>query len=82
MFTGLLQIFRFSGIFITMTVQDLEKEVSKLSPDELSQLRQWFEEYDAWKWDNQIQDDATNGTLDSLANESLRDFDSGKCSML
>ena len=65
-----------------MTVQDLEKEISRLTPDELTQFRHWFEDFDAQRWDNQIQADVENGKLDSLADQALKDFDSGKCSKL
>lgn len=65
-----------------MTVKDLEREVSKLSPNELTQFRHWFEDFDALKWDDQIQADVGSGKLDSLADQALKDFDSGKCSEL
>ena len=70
------------GYFYSMTVKDLEREVSRLPPDQLTQFRHWFEDFDARKWDDQILADVDSGKLDSLADQALKDFDSGKCSKL
>ena len=50
-----------------MVVKELKKEILKLSQDELSQFRHWFQDFDAKQWDDQIKNDALNGRLDSLA---------------
>jgi hypothetical protein len=65
-----------------MTAKDLEQEVAKLPPGELSEFRHWFETFDTQQWDDQIRCDAENGKLNSLADQALDDFDDGRCSKL
>jgi hypothetical protein len=61
-----------------MTVEDIEKAVAKLAPDELAKFRAWFEEFDAARFDAKIERDAKSGKLDRLANEALREFREGR----
>lgn len=63
-------------------VEVIEKEVSQLSLSELSVFREWFFEFDAKAWDNQIASDAESGKLDNLAASALKDFQSGKSTAL
>ena len=63
-------------------VEELETEVSRLSPDELSRFRVWFAGFDAALWDKQIELDAKSGKLDHLAEKAIQDFDSEKCKEL
>ena len=55
-----------------MTLPELEKTISALQPDDLSKFRAWFLEFDAKRWDEQIERDAAAGRLDALADEALR----------
>ena len=59
------------------TVEDLEKAVAKLSPDELARFRAWFETFDADRFDRKIERDAKAGKLDQLADEALAEFREG-----
>jgi hypothetical protein len=59
-------------------VEALENSVAKLSPDELSQFRRWFAEFDAAAWDAQIEADAAAGKLDALAAEAIAEYNAGK----
>jgi hypothetical protein len=61
-----------------MTVEDLEKAVAKLSPEDLVRFRAWFEEFDAAKFDRKIERDAQAGRLDQLAEQALADFRQGR----
>jgi hypothetical protein len=61
-----------------MTVEDLEKAVAKLSPDDLVRFRAWFEEFDSAKFDSKIERDAQAGRLDQLAEQALADFEQGR----
>jgi len=61
-------------------VQEIEKEVTELKPDELQAFRKWFWEFDAEAWDRQFEKDAQSGKLDTLAEASLKSFKSGTCS--
>lgn len=64
------------------TVQDIEKAVSKLAPNDLSAFRTWFAEFDAAVWDKQFEQDVAAGRLDKLADEALNDLREGRCTNL
>jgi len=42
-------------------VEALEREVQKLTPEELAAFRGWFVEHDWQAWDRQIERDAAEG---------------------
>jgi hypothetical protein len=52
-------------------VEEIEREIQKLSRAELADLREWFREYDSGEWDRQIEEDIATGKLDELAREAL-----------
>jgi len=54
-------------------VEKLEQQVQLLSPEELAQFREWFQEFDWAVWDVQITADAKAGKLDALADKALQD---------
>jgi hypothetical protein len=59
-------------------IENLQNQIRELSDDELAQLRQWFADYDAEKWDRKIEADAKAGKLDRLAEKALRDYAEGR----
>jgi len=59
-------------------LEALEKRVSGLPAEELSEFRRWFAEFDAAAWDREIEGDVKAGKLDALADEALRDHAAGK----
>ena len=59
-------------------VESIEQEVANLPPEELSEFRRWFAEFDATVWDIQLETDAAEGKLDSLAEEVLAEYRTGK----
>jgi hypothetical protein len=61
-----------------LTVEDLEKAVAGLAPDQLAKFRAWFEAFDAARFDEKIERDARSGRLDALAEEALADFRQGR----
>jgi hypothetical protein len=61
-----------------MTVEDLEKAIAKLRPNELARFRTWFEEFDAARFEEKIERDARAGKLDRLADEAVADFRKGR----
>lgn len=63
-------------------LEELEKRIRRLPPDELAKFRAWFVEFDHALWDEQIETDATAGKLDRLVNESLADYKAGKARKL
>jgi hypothetical protein len=61
-----------------MTIEDLEKAVANLPPDELAKFRDWFEAFDAARFDEKIERDAKAGKLDRLAEQALADHAQGR----
>jgi hypothetical protein len=61
-----------------MTVEDIEKAITKLTSAELARFRAWFEEYDAAQFDRKIECDAKAGKLDPLAQRAIVDFRKGR----
>jgi len=60
------------------TVEAIEKEIEKLSPNELAEFRRWYADFDADAWDAQIEADAASGKFDALAEEALAEYKAGK----
>jgi len=60
-----------------MSVEELEKAVTKLSSQERARLMKLLAEMDAAEWDRQIEEDAKNGKLDKLVEKSEADFRAG-----
>lgn len=60
-----------------MSVEEIEKAITKLSAKDRAKLRAWLKERDAEAWDKQIERDAESGKLDKLIKESERDFAKG-----
>lgn len=54
-------------------VEELENRIKTLSQSELRELREWLAEYDADRWDRQIESDMKNGRLDAVADQALLD---------
>jgi hypothetical protein len=57
-----------------MTIEDIEKAVAKLAPDQLAKFRAWFDAFDAARFDGKIERDAKAGKLDRLADQAVADF--------
>jgi hypothetical protein len=53
------------------TTEDIEKAVEQLAPRELARFRARFETFDAQRFDAAIEQDASAGRLDALAEEAL-----------
>jgi hypothetical protein len=60
-----------------MTIDDIEKAVAKLPPDQFAKFREWFDTFDATRFDQKIERDAKAGRLDRLAEQALADFRKG-----
>ena len=61
-----------------MTVEDIEKAIAKLPPDQLAQFRVWFEEFDSALFHQKIRRDAVSGKLDRLAEQTIDDLRKGR----
>jgi hypothetical protein len=60
------------------SVEELEREIRELPPEQFAELRRWFAELDAARWDRQIEEDAASGRLDSLVQEAREDYRAGR----
>jgi len=63
-------------------VERIEGEVRNLRADELKAFRDWFARFDATAWDEQIDSDANNGNLRTLADRARRDHEAGRSTLL
>ena len=59
-------------------LEDLEKGIESLPPEELAKFRAWFVEFDQRLWDGQIERDSRAGKLDSLAAQATAEYKAGK----
>lgn len=59
-------------------VQEIEQAVKRLSEQELARFREWFDEYDAQLWDDQMERDAKSGKFDRMAKQAIENFKAGK----
>jgi hypothetical protein len=57
-----------------MTIEDLEKAVATLPPEQLAEFRAWFEAFDAARFDEKIECDAKAGRLNRLADQAIHDL--------
>jgi len=60
-------------------VKDIESAIKKLSKEDLSEFREWFEEFDAKLWDMEFEKDVSSGKLDKVSEQALSDYHNGKC---
>jgi hypothetical protein len=61
-----------------MSITEIEQAIIQLPPQDFKQLREWFEELESQKWDEQIERDAKSGKLDKIAEQALKDYRAGK----
>ena len=69
-------------VIVMSRVERVEDEVQNLSAEELKAFRDWFARFDAAAWDQQIEADADNGKLRSLAERALKDHEAGRSTVL
>ncbi len=63
---------------IVTKLEQIEKNVSELEPEDFKAFAEWFEALQASRWDRQIEADIGAGKLDRLADKALADFRVGK----
>ena len=59
-------------------VEQLQRRIENLPPQEFAKLRAWFLEFEERAWDHQIGMDAKAGKLDGVIREALADYKAGK----
>ena len=63
-------------------LEQIEKEVESLAPEELAAFRAWFAEYDWKMWDRKLEQDVAAGKLDRFADEALEEYERGETTKL
>lgn len=73
----------FGGRFVGRSdAREIEQDSERLSKDQMSELRGWFEEFDARQWDRQFEEVGRTGKLDAVAVQALRDLEFNRCKEL
>jgi hypothetical protein len=57
-----------------MSIEDIEKAVAGLPPDQYAEFRAWLEAFDADRFDRKIERDVQAGKLDRLADAAIDDL--------
>ncbi len=58
-------------------VQEIEDAIERLPNDQFTVIHDWILEKDWERWDAHIERDSTEGKLDFLVDEALKDAESG-----
>lgn len=58
-------------------LDDIEKAIVQLSPEEVAKLAAWFEAFQEQRFDEKIERDAEAGKLDRLAARALENLEAG-----
>jgi hypothetical protein len=61
-----------------MTIKELQVAIAQLPPNQLADLMQWLEGYQAQMWDEQIEEDLEAGRLDALLVEVDKEYQAEK----
>lgn len=59
-------------------IEDIEKAIERLSPEDLVKFREWFEEFEERRFDEKIARDAKAGKLDRLMAEARANHEAGR----
>ena len=60
-----------------MSVKDIERAITQLPNNEITELVAWLEDYHHQIWDKQIENDLDSGRLDSLIAEAEKEYEAG-----
>ena len=60
------------------SVDQIEKAILELPPQDLRKLSAWIVELHQERWDDQLVQDVAAGKLERLAEEAIRDFQAGR----
>jgi hypothetical protein len=62
-----------------MSVKDIEQAITQLPRSEVAELSQWFEEFQAQVWDEQIERDSKAGRFNKLIEQAKAEYAAGQC---
>jgi len=60
-----------------MSVTEIKAAITELSPEDLSNLIKWLEDYHARAWDTEIEADLESGRLDTVLAEVDKEYEAG-----
>jgi hypothetical protein len=60
-----------------MSVTEIKAAITELSPEDLSNLISWLEDYHARAWDGEIESDLESGRLDTVLTEVDKEYEAG-----
>ena len=63
-------------------IDKIEKEIRRLTAEELAAFRKWFAEFDGSIWDRQIEEDIRAGRLEEAGRQADAEFEAGRCKPL
>jgi hypothetical protein len=69
-------------LVIMGNIENIERQIEALSPEERAQFRAWFLEFDWAAWDRQLEADIQAGKLNRLVQEARRDHAADKTTPL
>ena len=67
---------------MSKALEEIERDIKKLGPEQLREFRAWYENFDSDAWDKQIEADANTGNLQAIAENALRDHKAGRSTEL
>lgn len=65
-----------------MLLEQIEKQIAQLGPEELKQFSAWFDEFMSDEWDRQIERDVTAGKFGKIVEQLDKNFEDGLCTPL
>lgn len=65
-------------MFDMSKLEQIEKSVAELNPEEMKAFAEWFAELQADLWDRQIEEDIKAGRLDDFFAEAKAEIAAGK----
>jgi hypothetical protein len=60
-----------------MSVTEIQTAITELTSDDLADLMNWLDDYQAKLWDKQIEEDLDTGRLDSVLAEVDKEYQAG-----
>lgn len=67
---------------IMESIDEIKSAITHLPEKEFNLFVDWFQKFEEERWDKELEKDVAERKLESLADETLDEFDAGKCSEL
>jgi hypothetical protein len=58
-----------------MGIREIKSAIAQLTPEEMTELEEWFDVHRSECWDRQIKEDAEAGRHDALIEEAKKDYE-------